>query len=152
MVRALVVATLLAAAPAPPGGIERAAWLHGCWEARANGRTVEEQWMAPRGGSMIGVSRTVRDGELVTYELVILRAKGERLEYEAHPAGQPSAAFISRTIGDSELVFENPAHDFPQEIGYRRRGDELAAWIAGPVKGEPRRQEIPYKRVACEAR
>ena len=49
-------------------------------------------------------------------------------------------------ISASELCFENPAHDFPQEIGYRVDGDALLAWIRGTQKGQDRRLEFPYKR------
>ena len=46
------------------GGIQRAAWLQGCWELTTPTRTVEEMWTTPKGASMIGVSRTIRDGKL----------------------------------------------------------------------------------------
>ena len=46
-------------------------------------------------------------------------------------------------------MFANAAHDFPQRIGYRRRGDRLDAWIEGTVDGRARRVEFPYVRVAC---
>ena len=36
---------------AQPAGIQRVAWLQGCWEAVSPERTIEEQWMAPRGGA-----------------------------------------------------------------------------------------------------
>ena len=42
-----------------PAGIQRVAWLQGCWETRSPQRTIEEQWMAPRGGSMIGSDSSV---------------------------------------------------------------------------------------------
>ena len=103
-----------------PPGIERIAWLQGCWETTSPQRTIEEQWMAPRGGSMIGMGRTVRGGALVEYELVVIRQQGNQLAYEAHPAGQPSAVFLSVSVSDSMVAFENPKHDFPQRIGYQR--------------------------------
>ena len=85
-------ATSLRAAASPaPGTIERVAWLAGCWRAESKHRTVEESWMAPRGGSMIGVSRTVRGDSLFEYELVVVREKGGALAYHAHPSGQPAA-------------------------------------------------------------
>jgi len=62
---------------AQSSGIQRAAWLQGCWQLEASGRTVEEHWMAPRGSSMLGVSRTVRGGDLVEYELIVLKEQGE---------------------------------------------------------------------------
>lgn len=134
----------------PPVTIDRVAWLQGCWESVSPQRTVEEQWMSPRGHSMIGVGRTVRGDRLVDYEFVVLREQEGQLAYQAHPSGQPSAKFLSRTVSDTEVLFENPAHDFPQRVGYRRDGpDALLAWIEGTRDGQARRVEFPYRRVTC---
>ncbi len=147
---AMVSASGAAAQEKPAIAIERVAWLQGCWEAASPQRTVEEQWMAPRGRSMIGAGRTVRADRLVEYELVVLREQDGQLAYEAHPSGQPSAVFLSKTVGDGEVLFENPTHDFPQRVGYRRDGpDALLAWIEGTRNGQPRRVEFSYRRVAC---
>jgi hypothetical protein len=57
----------------------------------------------------------------VEYELVVIREQGEKLAYEAHPSGQPSAVFLSDTVSDSAVVFHNPRHDFPKRVGYERQ-------------------------------
>ena len=136
--------------PAQSMGIQRAAWLQGCWELSTPGRDVEEIWTRPKGGSMIGVSRTIRDGKLTEYELIVLREQGDHLAYVAHPSGQTPATFLSTRVTATELVFDNPAHDFPQQIGYRLDGDGLLAWISGPQNGKTRRAEFPYKRAKCD--
>lgn len=148
---AIVAATWSTSGQAPEsGGIQRAAWLQGCWESATGQRIVEEQWMAPRGRSMLGVSRTVSGERLVEYELVVLREQDERLAFEAHPSGQKSAVFVSSTVTDSDLLFENPKHDFPQRVGYKRGGpDLLHAWIEGVRNGQPRRVNFEYRRVKC---
>ena len=105
--------------------------------------------MAPRGRSMVGVSRTVGGDALVGYELVVVREEGARLTYQAHPSGQPSAVFASKLIAEETVVFENPQHDFPQRIGYQRKGADMLAWIEGEQGGKARRIEFPYRRVAC---
>jgi Domain of unknown function (DUF6265) len=142
----------------PQPTIDRVAWLHGCWQTtppapsertRVEGAVVEEQWMAPRGGTMIGMGRTVRGGKTTEYELVVLREQDGRLAYEAHPSGQPSAVFLSREITDTSVVFENAEHDFPQRVGYRRSESGLAAWIEGTVKGQMRHIDFTYARVPC---
>lgn len=134
-----------------PSPIESVGWLRGCWELRTSKRTVEECWMRPSGGSMLGTSRTVSGGSLSGYEWIILLESGSSLTYEARPSGQPGATFVSVTLSDSLIVFENPEHDFPQRIGYRRVGaDSLAAWIEGSIDGETRRVDFPYGRIACE--
>lgn len=126
------------------------AWLQGCWSFARGERTVEEHWMTPRGGSMLGTSRTVVAGVLREYELIVLREQDGRLAYQAHPSGQASAVFLSSTLAEGEVVFENLQHDFPQRIGYRRIAtDQLLAWIEGPRQGQTRRLEFPYRRTAC---
>ena len=113
------------------------------------GRVVEEYWMAPRGTSMLGMGRTVRDDKLVDHELVVLREEGDGLAYEAHPPGQATATFLSREVTTARVVFENLQHDFPQRIGYERSGDRLLAWIEGPRDGKVRRIEFAYRRATC---
>jgi hypothetical protein len=130
-------------------GIQRVSWLHGCWECKRDGQTIEEQWMRPLGGSMLGMSRTVRGTALAEYELVVLREDADRLAYEAHPSGQAAAVFKSTLIGDGKIVFENLQHDFPQRVGYERRGANMTAWIEGTTDGKVRRIEFPYTRVDC---
>ena len=130
--------------------IDRVAWLQGCWELSSGNRIVEEQWTRPRGGIMLGVGRTTRDGRLVEYESVVLREQEGRLAYEAHPSGQESAVFLSREVSDTRVVFENPTHDYPQRVGYERRGsDALSAWVEGSMSGQSRRIDFAYSRVSC---
>ena len=130
-------------------GVEQLAWLQGCWQSVSGDRVVEEQWTAPRAGSMLGIGRTTRGNTLVEYEFVVVRERGERLVYLAHPSGQVPAEFVSITISSSEVVFENAQHDFPQRVGYQRQGTDLAAWIEGTKAGQTRRVDFHYHHAAC---
>ena len=132
-------------------GIEQLAWLQGCWQSVSGDRVVEEQWTGPRAGSMLEVGRTVRGNTLIEYEFVIVRERGERLVYLAHPSGQPSAEFVSMIVSPNEVVFENAQHDFPQRVGYRRQEADLTAWIEGTKDGQTRRIDFHYRRAACPA-
>ena len=106
---------------APQGRpIDRVRWLTGCWEARNSQRTVYEQWTSPEGRAMLATARTIRGDSLIEYEFVALREKGERLAYEAHPSGQSGATFLSISLTDSSVIFENLENDFPQRVGYNR--------------------------------
>ena len=103
---------------------------------------------------MIGVGRTIRDGKTTAYEMIVLREQGDQLAYEAHPSGQAPTTFVSTRISASELVFENPAHDFPQEVGYRRDGNRLFAWIRGAQNGKSGglNSSTPARRVTIRER
>ena len=149
MVLVGVVVALGAVDAQAPAGIARVGWLQGCWAISSAERIVEEQWMAPRAGTMLGMARTVRAGKLISYETTLIREQGTTLTFEAHPSGQPSATFTSSSFTESGVVFENPTHDFPQRIGYERKGDALLAWISGSQNGKTRRIEYPFLRVAC---
>jgi len=150
----ILVAFVLGAnlAQAQSLSVERVQWLQGCWRSVRGETTIEEQWMVPRGATMLGMGRTVRGGKTVEYEMVLIKEHNGRLAYEAHPSGQASATFLSTTLSETSVVFENAEHDFPQRVGYRREGaDSLQAWVEGQMNGKPRRIDFSYQRTRCEA-
>lgn len=133
----------------PPATTPDLAFLTGCWRFEQNGRIVEEHWLAPAGGSLFGVSRTVAGGKTVDFEFLQLRDLPDGLTYIAKPSRQPEARFKMTTKTVDEVVFENPQHDFPQRIRYRRSGESLHARIEGTVDGKPRAIDFPYVKVNC---
>lgn len=139
-------------APASPTAvptIKDVAWIAGCWDSMRNGRHVTEQWMAPEGGTMMGVSRTTAGEKTTEWEFLIIRQGAQGLDYVAKPSRQPEATFTAARASANEVVFENPAHDFPKRIIYRRDGDALTASIEGPMNGQHRRIDFPYKKATC---
>lgn len=135
----------------PRPSVERAKWISGCWEQRSNTRVVTEMWMPAAGDLMLGASRTLANGVAREFEQLRIAAVGDKLVYTAIPSGQTEAAFTSTAVSDTLLVFENPAHDFPKKILYRRVGaDSLVARIEGPgANGATRGIDFPMRRVAC---
>jgi hypothetical protein len=140
---------LVTAASAQTPATANLTFMAGCWKFEANGRVVEEQWMAPAGGALLGMSRTVRDGKLIEFEFVQVRDLPEGLTYIAKPSGQPEARFVAISASANEVVFENAAHDFPQRIRYRASGDALHARIEGTINDKPRAADFPYTRIVC---
>ncbi|HET8833896.1 MAG TPA: DUF6265 family protein [Gemmatimonadales bacterium] len=129
---------------------ELPAWLAGCWELSQGGRHAVEMWMPPEAGMMLGASRTTKDGQVREFEQLRLELAGDTLVYTAVPSGQTEAAFRSVEITETGFTVANPAHDFPQRIGYRRQGtDSLIAWIEGPGKDGVKRIEYPMRRMDC---
>lgn len=125
------------------------AWLAGCWRLEAGPRVTDEQWMAPSGGLMMGMSRTVIGGRVRETERLIIRETDGAVDYVADPSGQRETVFTT-TRGDSVWVFANAAHDFPQRIIYRRAAaDSLWARIEGEADGQTRAVDFPMVRVAC---
>jgi hypothetical protein len=140
-------------ASAADGDLARMAWLAGCWQAEGGEPGSGEQWMAPAGGAMLGMSRTLRRGRMVAHEFMQIReaAAGGGIEFHAQPAGQAPATFAASKVGEGEVVFENTAHDFPQRVVYAAEGpDKLQARIEGTDKGRERVVRFPMNRVPCE--
>lgn len=150
----LLFAAMLLPGAAAAQGLERAAWLAGCWALEGAEPGSVEQWTAPAGGTMLGLSRTVKNGRMVAHEFLQIRERGDgRLVYIARPSGQAEAQFPLASSGEGELLFENPAHDFPQRIAYQRRVDgRLLARIEGRRPGgETRSVDFPMRRADCLA-
>jgi hypothetical protein len=148
LVPALLAASLSTASPLP-----QLAWLQGCWAADNAEPGTVEQWSSPAGGTMFGFSRTIKQGKTVEYEFVQIReVEPGKLAYLAQPSGQPSAALTLLRHSDTEFVFENLAHDFPQRVIYRRDGERtLRARIEGMSKGKLKGIDFPMKRISCDA-
>lgn len=146
-------------APNASANLLRLGWLTGCWEREEDGGVTQEQWMRPLGRTMIGMSRTVRraaenaESRTVAFEFLRIEERGDtgELFYVAVPSGQAETAFKLVELTDSLAVFENPEHDFPQRIRYRRLpGDSLLAQIEGDRGGTLRVIDFPLKRVHCD--
>lgn len=135
--------------PANKVSVSQLGWLTGQWRMERAGRVTEEHWMAPAGGLMLGMARTVSKGKVLSFEFTQIReGPGGELYFVAQPAGQKEAAFRLLSYSDNEVVFENKEHDFPQTICYRLNTDgTMLAYIEGPGPGgATKRAEYPYKR------
>jgi hypothetical protein len=145
----MVWTALLGASQTAAPAITDVAWIAGCWDVTRNGRHIAETWTSAEGGTMMGVSRTVSNGKTSEWEFLIIREGPKGLEYVAKPSGQPEATFTSTSVSATEVVFENPAHDFPKKIIYKRDGDSLTASTEGPMNGQTRKIDFAYKKAAC---
>jgi len=148
----LTALALLASALAqqPPPQVGQLDWMAGCWEGSLGKSRFEEQWMKPSSGSLLGMARTVVDGKTVmTESLQILQQQGDIvLTVILRFSGKPTEFKMIRLTPD-EVVFENPQHDFPQRILYRKQPDGLLGRIEGEQGGKPRSQNFPMKQTPC---
>jgi hypothetical protein len=127
-------------------------WLAGSWVLVSGEAVSEEHWTQPRGGTMIGLNRTVIDARTVAFEYVRIEATPDGIDLLASPQGRhPSTRFALIEIGPQRAVFENPHHDFPNRIVYERRGDRLDARIEGQQDGQPISEEWSWRRSSLEA-
>jgi hypothetical protein len=147
---ALLAITAHAQAPAAAPTLQDFAWLAGHWRIEQPDGQTDEQWMAPAGGLMMGMARSIQAGKVREYEFTLLRQEPNGdIHYVASPSKQTETSFKLTSLRNGEAVFENPEHDFPKKVIYTRKADgSLLAAIEGPGRdGKPRRVEYPFKRV-----
>jgi Domain of unknown function (DUF6265) len=106
-------------------------WIAGDWQTAAGGRTqIEEHWTQVAGASMMGMSRTVAGDKTAEFEYLRIEQRADGIYYVAHPKGRcPGTDFKLTRASATEAVFENPQHDFPKRIIYRKGQDSLTASI-----------------------
>jgi len=121
-------------------------WLAGCWQGTSDGATIEEHWMTPAGGVMLGIGRVVQDGKTVFSEFLKIVETKDGPEYRVLIEGRPEVKFKLKSRSDDEVIFENPKHDSPRTIGYRKQKDGLMAWIEGIEDGKPTKTEFRFTK------
>jgi len=140
------------ACAADSASVDRMAWLAGCWERRAGEEYIQEQWMTPEGGTMLGMGRTVVAGATREFEYMRIEENDGRLVFTALPSGQKVTSFTAIIITPSRIVFENPTHDFPQRVIYAHGDDgSLQARIEGEMDGKAQGVDFTMQRAACPA-
>lgn len=149
---ALCGAALLVAPIAARAADALPAWMAGSWCGTQGGQSIEEVWLAPAGGLMLGMGRTVwtHGQRPAQFEFLRVELRDGVPTYLAQPQGVPAVAFMLTRSSESSVRFENPAHDFPQRIEYRRNGSALRAEIAGPRGGQERVIGFDYRPCAGE--
>lgn len=140
----LVVACAAASASArqQKPTLDSLAWIAGAWAGTAGGVEMEEHWTAPKGNSMIGLHRDVAKGRTVGFEFLRIEQQPAGIVYLSMPNGRsPATPFPLKEVSGTRVVFENPAHDFPQRIIYWKDGSDLCARIEGTMNGKARSEE-----------
>jgi len=107
-------------------------WLSGAWSQKAaEGRWTEEYWTPPRGYIMIGAGLSGQGKTTRSFEHMRIMVDGHgRIAFYGMPGGAPAVAFPLVRQEPNLVVFENPAHDFPQRVSYRLNGKQLIATVS----------------------
>ena len=128
--------------------LEDLAFLAGSWTSSDG--TFEEHWLPPAGGTMAAVSRMVRKGATVLYELsaietgedgqLVLRIRhfGPGLVPSPEEADGPLSWPLLES-GEGRVVFEEPDRVFPRRVVYRLvTPNSMEVRLEGERDGEPR--------------
>ena len=133
--------------PEPPKApLNDMAWLAEAWTGMRRTSSIEERWSPPKGGAMLGVSRTVRGEKMVGFEYLRIVERDDGLVYGAQPGGSPPTEFVLSELKNQRAVFVNPRHDYPQRIVYELSKEGVLKASIGFAIG--RLQSFEYKREA----
>lgn len=131
MTKPILAALLLLAVPAGAQTVANPRlpdWLAGTWLMEDGANWSDELWTDPRGGMMLGVSRSGFGPQLQGWEVVQIRQKGDgKISFFAQPQGKSPVEFPLVLISSDAIEFANPANDYPQRIRYWRQGKLLMA-------------------------
>ena len=130
---AVAIVLIITNSPTQTPTLADIAWMAGAWQTTGGRRQIEEHWTQVAGQSMLGMSRTVAGEKTVEFEYLRIEQRADGIYYVAHPKARcPGTDFKLTRASATEAVFENPQHDFPKRVIYRKSGnDELTATIDG---------------------
>jgi hypothetical protein len=148
----VVVLTILSAfITKKTNDIKKAEWLIGTWENKTPRGSIYETWSIESDIEFSGMSYIIKEKDTVVFENIRLVQEQAGLFYTPIVKNQNDGLpirFASKTISETQLVFENQQHDFPQIISYTRITlDSIMVEISGIKAGEERKQTFPMKRV-----
>jgi len=120
------------------------AWLADAWIGQKRTSSIEERWSPPKGGAMLGVSRTVWKEKMRGVEYLRIVERDGGLVYIAQPGGRSATEFVLTKLDNQRVEFVNPRHDYPQRIVYELSKDGALTASIGFAKG--RLQSSVFKR------
>lgn len=130
--------------------LEKAKWFLGNWENVSKESISREIWTQKNDSTLFAESFTMVEKDTVFYEKVDLIERNDSLIYTVSVRNQNKekpVSFYMTKSSDSQIVFENPKHDFPNKIEYNKIGtDSIFAKIYGTENGKEMAIDFPMKR------
>ena len=125
-------------------------WVIGKWESITSNGNFYEIWIKTNDTIYSGKSFIISNNDTVFSENISLELKQNELFYIPTVSDQNNKrpiAFKYISCENSEIIFENEKHDFPQRIIYKNpKADSLYARIEGNDNGKFRKVEFFMKR------
>lgn len=134
-----------------PGDLQKADWLVGTWENETSRGRIFENWIRISESEFRGRSYMINENDTLVFENIQLTQDASGVYYiptvRDQNEGKP-IRFTATSLTETQMIFENPEHDFPQMITYTKIGaDSLVAEISGSINGQERRRAFPMRRV-----
>ena len=122
-------------------------FLIGKWEADFGNFKYYEDWQNEN-EKIIGSGYRIKEGKKFDGEKLLLMNIHGYISYIAVVGKQQPILFALVESGDSNYVFENEEHDFPQQIIYQFINNNfIKVFVKGILKGESVKDEYNLTRI-----
>lgn len=143
-----IIIVIILSTPALAQKADALKWVVGTWKISTANGAIVEQWKQLNDSTLVGKSMFVKSpADSVLQETLELSFRKGNWHYISTVAGQNNnlpVAFTLIFIGRSEFISQNPNHDFPQRIAYRRVKNQLFASIEGSQKGKYSKRNFDF--------
>ena len=141
----------------PAASLDDVAWLIGAWRgdvvdeafSDAFGDSFEEVWNPPSAGTMVGMFKLLRDGEVAFYELMILVEEAGSLTLKVRHFGADFSAWEDKNeYADFPFVMAGAdSLHFSGYSFYRVDDDTANAYLAMRRGDEIHEEKLVYRRI-----
>ena len=131
--------------------LEKMNWLVGQWENKMPEGILTETWTKTNDSTFSGTSYfIINKNDTVHSETIFLTQLKDELIYSPTVKGQnddKSVDFILTSNIENSFVFENPKHDYPKKIVYKKVAENgLITTISGLQQGKQSNESYPMKK------
>lgn len=131
--------------------LEKMSWLIGQWENTTTEGHLTETWNKVNDSTFTGQAYfIINKKDTVHNESIVLTQVGDDLIYRPTVKGQnndEAVDFKLTSEAENSFSFENPEHDYPQKIVYKKINEKsLVATISGKQQGKPSTESYPMQK------
>lgn len=154
----VAIAAAISAAPVraqetrPRHPLAALGFVAGCWRGDAGvDKTIEEQWTAADSDVMLATTRYLDDHTARTrgWEFSRIVADSAGIALLPAPGGVQAGRFRLTSSAAGEARFEDPSHDYPKRIIYRRVDARRLVVRLDAGENDREARELRLERVAC---
>ena len=120
--------------------------MAGTWWTVKDGHGVEEMWLPGKDGTMLGVSRSTRQGATVREEYMRIGDWDGKMSLAlVHKLGEPADVYPAIEMTENQALFGRPDDVRQLRIRYTPTDRGLFAVISGIRNGTPYKMEFDFE-------
>ena len=132
--------------------LKKANWLLGQWQCQTDTTNLIETWTFENDSTLTATSFFIQNKkDTLHHETIELIETNKKLIYKATIIGENNnepVSFQKTMETETELIFENPTHNYPQKITYKKISNtQLTATISGKLNGKIESESYQLKKL-----